>query len=86
MHDGTSLTFTDAILRHGGEAEFVINRYRNLTRLRATATADIPTIAVTPIGDEDLTPRPRLSDARPRCQAVPLQHKSNFLTDYLQTS
>ena len=33
MHDGTSLTATDAILRHGGEATFVINRYRNLTRL-----------------------------------------------------
>jgi CxxC motif-containing protein (DUF1111 family) len=31
MHDGESLTFTDAILRHAGEATFVINRFRNLT-------------------------------------------------------
>jgi len=30
MHDGTSLTFTDAILRHAGEATFVINNFRNL--------------------------------------------------------
>ena len=32
MHDGASLTFTEAILRHDGEAGFVINSYRNLTR------------------------------------------------------
>ena len=31
MHDGLSLTFTDAILRHGGEATGVINRFRSLT-------------------------------------------------------
>jgi CxxC motif-containing protein (DUF1111 family) len=31
MHDGESLTRNDAILRHGGEAAFVINNYRNLT-------------------------------------------------------
>jgi CxxC motif-containing protein (DUF1111 family) len=31
MHDGQSLTFTDAILRHAGEATAVINSFRNLT-------------------------------------------------------
>ncbi len=31
MHDGESLTFTDAILRHGGEATGVTNRFRNLS-------------------------------------------------------
>jgi CxxC motif-containing protein (DUF1111 family) len=31
MHDGASLTFNESILRHGGEATFVTNRYRNLT-------------------------------------------------------
>lgn len=31
MHDGAALTFTDAILRHGGEAINVTNRFRNLT-------------------------------------------------------
>lgn len=31
MHDGTSLTFNESILRHAGEATFVTNRYRNLT-------------------------------------------------------
>ena len=31
MHDGESLTFTDAILRHGGEATGVINRFRALS-------------------------------------------------------
>jgi CxxC motif-containing protein (DUF1111 family) len=31
MHDGASLTFNDAILRHAGEATGVINRYRGLT-------------------------------------------------------
>src|SRR4029079_6252765 len=30
-HDGESLTFTDAILRHAGEATAVINRFRALT-------------------------------------------------------
>ena len=30
MHDGESLTFTDAILRHGGEAIQVINSFRSL--------------------------------------------------------
>jgi CxxC motif-containing protein (DUF1111 family) len=30
MHDGLSLTFTDAILRHGGEARNVISRFRAL--------------------------------------------------------
>jgi len=31
MHDGASLTFTDSILRHAGEATTVINRFRALT-------------------------------------------------------
>jgi CxxC motif-containing protein (DUF1111 family) len=31
MHDGEALTRNDAILRHGGEATFVINNYRNLS-------------------------------------------------------
>jgi len=31
MHDGESLLRNDAILRHAGEATFVINNYRNLT-------------------------------------------------------
>lgn len=31
MHDGESLTRNEAILRHAGEATFVINRYRGLT-------------------------------------------------------
>ena len=31
MHDGLSLTFNDSILRHAGEATFVIDRYRGLT-------------------------------------------------------
>ena len=31
MHDGLSLTRNDAILRHGGEATFVINNYQSLS-------------------------------------------------------
>ena len=31
MHDGESLTRNDAILRHAGEATFVINNYKNLS-------------------------------------------------------
>jgi CxxC motif-containing protein (DUF1111 family) len=31
MHDGESLTRNDAILRHAGEANFVINNYRSLS-------------------------------------------------------
>ena len=31
MHDGASLTFTDAILRHAGEATTVTNRFRTLS-------------------------------------------------------
>jgi CxxC motif-containing protein (DUF1111 family) len=31
MHDGLSLTFTDSILRHGGEATFVTNNFRSLS-------------------------------------------------------
>jgi CxxC motif-containing protein (DUF1111 family) len=31
MHDGQSLTFSESILRHAGEATFVTNRYRALT-------------------------------------------------------
>ena len=31
MHDGETLTRNDAILRHEGEASFVINRYRSLS-------------------------------------------------------
>jgi CxxC motif-containing protein (DUF1111 family) len=31
MHDGQSLTRTDAILRHAGEATFVINNFRSLS-------------------------------------------------------
>ena len=38
---------------------------------------------MTPIGDEDLTPRPRLSDALEQSQSSTNQI---FLTDYLQTS
>lgn len=34
MHDGASLTPRDAILRHDGEARFVINSFRNLTDLQ----------------------------------------------------
>jgi len=34
MHDGASLTPRDAILRHDGEARFVINNFRNLTDLQ----------------------------------------------------
>jgi CxxC motif-containing protein (DUF1111 family) len=30
MHDGNSLTFTDAILRHAGEARGVLNQFRAL--------------------------------------------------------
>ncbi len=30
MHDGRSLTFTDAILRHAGEAAHVIENFRGL--------------------------------------------------------
>ena len=32
MHDGLSLTFTDSILRHGGEATGVTNNFRALTQ------------------------------------------------------
>jgi len=31
MHDGESLTRNEAILRHAGEANNVINNYRNLS-------------------------------------------------------
>lgn len=31
MHDGETLNFNEAILRHGGEATFVINNYRSLS-------------------------------------------------------
>jgi CxxC motif-containing protein (DUF1111 family) len=31
MHDGASLTFNEAILRHAGEATFVTNNYRSLS-------------------------------------------------------
>src|SRR5581483_1152511 len=31
MHDGTSLTFNDAILRHAGEARGVVSNYRALS-------------------------------------------------------
>jgi CxxC motif-containing protein (DUF1111 family) len=31
MHDGTSLTFRDAILRHRGEASGVTEQYENLS-------------------------------------------------------
>ena len=34
MHDGESLTRNDAILRHFGEATFVINNYRNLSPIQ----------------------------------------------------
>jgi len=33
MHDGTSLTFRDAILRHSGEAALVTRRFQRLTRV-----------------------------------------------------
>jgi CxxC motif-containing protein (DUF1111 family) len=32
MHDGTSLTFRDAILRHGGEASGVTAHFENLSK------------------------------------------------------
>lgn len=32
MHDGASLTVNEAILRHEGEASFVIDKYRNLSK------------------------------------------------------
>jgi CxxC motif-containing protein (DUF1111 family) len=39
MHDGAEETFNEAILRHGGEAASVRNRYQNnLTPLQKTAT------------------------------------------------
>ena len=31
MHDGETLTLNDAILRHGGEAYYVISNYRHLS-------------------------------------------------------
>ena len=31
MHDGASVTITDALLRHAGEATYVIDNYRALT-------------------------------------------------------
>ena len=31
MHDGATLTFNEAILRHGGEATFVTNNYQSLS-------------------------------------------------------
>jgi len=31
MHDGATLTFNESILRHAGEATFVINNYRALS-------------------------------------------------------
>ena len=34
MHDGDSTTITDAILRHAGEATFVIDNYRALSNVR----------------------------------------------------
>jgi len=34
MHDGNSLTPRDAILRHDGEARFVINNFRGLSDLQ----------------------------------------------------
>ena len=37
MHDGESLTFNDAILRHAGEATTVINRYRGLSNAQRNA-------------------------------------------------
>jgi CxxC motif-containing protein (DUF1111 family) len=32
MHDGTSLTFRDAILRHGGEAAHVTQQFEKLKK------------------------------------------------------
>jgi CxxC motif-containing protein (DUF1111 family) len=37
MHDGESLTFLDAIKRHGGEASDVIDQFHRLTRLEKLA-------------------------------------------------
>ena len=34
MHDGRSLTFNEAILKHAGEASYVINNYRRLSGVR----------------------------------------------------
>jgi CxxC motif-containing protein (DUF1111 family) len=36
MHDGTSLTFTDAILRHGNEAAGTVSNYRSLSATQRT--------------------------------------------------
>jgi len=39
MHDGASLTFNDAILRHAGQATGVINSYRNLSNTQRNQIA-----------------------------------------------
>ena len=39
MHDGNSLTFNDAILRHAGQATGVINNYRNLSNTQRNQIA-----------------------------------------------
>ena len=36
LHDGTSPTIDDAILKHGGEATLVVNRYRDLSQADKT--------------------------------------------------
>ena len=36
MHDGATLTFQDAIARHGGEATFVTNNYLALSATQRT--------------------------------------------------
>lgn len=40
MHDGLSLSRSDAILRHGGEATFVINNYRSLSDSQRQSITD----------------------------------------------
>ena len=40
MHDGESLTRNEAILRHAGEATFVINNYRNLSTTQKNQLVD----------------------------------------------
>ena len=40
MHDGVSLTFRDAILRHGGEASEVTRRFRRLAERDKAAVAE----------------------------------------------
>ena len=46
MHDGLSLTFNEAILRHGGEALQVKLRYQALIARAKEAVDNVPRVAV----------------------------------------